>query len=158
MRADDVRFLFAYDRWATRKILERAEGIDEETWSKSNVIGERGLGGILIHALGAHQRWRNDWQRTGQRPRPEAEDLPSPSELAALWEREWRAMDAYLATLNSGNLLGLIDGIPAWQMHVHLLNHGTQHRSEAAVLLTAADRSPGDLDLIDYSEQQAAAG
>jgi uncharacterized damage-inducible protein DinB len=43
-------------------------------------------------------------------------------------------------------------------MHIHLLNHGTQHRSEAAVLLTAADRSPGDLDLIDYSEQQAAAG
>jgi uncharacterized damage-inducible protein DinB len=156
MRADDVRFLFAFDRWATRRILAVADGIDEETWSKSNAIGERGLGGILIHALGAHQRYRNDWQRTGQRPRPEAEPLPTVTKLSALWEREWQAMDAYLRTVNSGNLLELIDGIPAWQMHVNLLNHGTQHRSEAAVLLTAADRSPGDLDLIVYAEQQRA--
>jgi uncharacterized damage-inducible protein DinB len=155
MRADDIRFLFAFDRWATRKILTAAEGIDDESWSKSNVIGERGLGGILIHALGAHQRWRNAWQRTGQRPRPEAEPLPSVAELSALWEREWQAMDGYLRTLNNGNVLELLDGVPAWQMHVHLLNHGTQHRSEAAVLLTAADHSPGDIELFEFAESQA---
>jgi uncharacterized damage-inducible protein DinB len=41
-------------------------------------------------------------------------------------------------------------------MHIHLLNHDTQHRSEAAVLLTAAGRSPGDLDLVDYAENVVA--
>jgi uncharacterized damage-inducible protein DinB len=40
-------------------------------------------------------------------------------------------------------------------MLLHLANHGTQHRSEAAVLMTAAGHSPGDLDLWDYAESQA---
>jgi uncharacterized damage-inducible protein DinB len=35
-----------------------------------------------------------------------------------------------------------------WHLLVHVLNHGTQHRSEAALLLTSYGQSPGDLDLI----------
>jgi uncharacterized damage-inducible protein DinB len=38
----------------------------------------------------------------------------------------------------------------------HLANHGTQHRSEAALLLTQAGRSPGELDLINVAEDVAA--
>jgi uncharacterized damage-inducible protein DinB len=41
-------------------------------------------------------------------------------------------------------------------MLIHVMNHGTQHRAEAAALLTSAGRSPGDLDLIDYSERLVA--
>ena len=29
MQLDDIRFLFAFDRWATSKILDAAEGIDD---------------------------------------------------------------------------------------------------------------------------------
>jgi uncharacterized damage-inducible protein DinB len=38
-----------------------------------------------------------------------------------------------------------------------VVNHGTQHRAQAAAL-TAEARSPGELDLINYAEEQAAAG
>ena len=46
---------------------------------------------------------------------------------------------------------------PSWQMLAHLANHGTQHRSEAAVLLTRAGRSPGDLDMIFFAQEIASA-
>ena len=37
-----------------------------------------------------------------------------------------------------------------WHLMVHLVNHGTQHRSEAAAILTDFGHSPGDLDMIIY--------
>jgi uncharacterized damage-inducible protein DinB len=37
-----------------------------------------------------------------------------------------------------------------WQSMLHLVNHGTQHKTEAAAILTGMGHSPGDIDLIVY--------
>ena len=158
MLAADVRYLFAFDRWATAKVLDAAVGIDEATWSARNVIDERGLGGILVHHLGSTQRWRHGLSLSGEGPRPEKEPLPTIEELRASSEREWAAYEAWLVTLDDDAMLSLHDEVPMWQLLLHVVNHGTQHRSEAAVLLTAAGHSPGDLDMVDFAEQRAKAG
>ncbi len=75
MQTDEVRFLYDYDRWATRRILAQLPGLDPEVWSRTNVVDERGLGGILVHQLGAMQRWRHGFQEDGEEPRPELEPL-----------------------------------------------------------------------------------
>ncbi len=38
---------------------------------------------------------------------------------------------------------------PFWHTLVHVVNHGTQHRSELARFLTDRGHSPGELDLLD---------
>ena len=160
LTVEDVRGLFAYDRWATRQVLAKLDGVDdlgEDLWAATGVVGERGLGSILVHMLGAHQRWRTGIAAEGEEdddaiPRPERKPLPSPATLASWWEAEFTEMDGFLAWLTNDALAYVHDGVAIWQMLLHLLNHGTQHRSEAALLLTQVGRSPGDLDLIDYLE------
>ncbi len=155
MRTDDIRFLFSYDRWATERVLAALDDVQDELWSGSTVVGERGLGTILIHHLGATQRWRHAIQQDGEAPRPEDEPLLSIDELRRRWIAEWDAVDAWLPTLDDGFLAYVHEGEAIWQMLAHVVNHGTQHRSEAAVLLTDAGHSPGDLDMIDYVEMVA---
>ena len=159
MQADEVRFLFAYDRWATRRILAAIDGVPEQTWGATGAVGDRGLGAILVHQLGAHQRWRLGLlqdEEAAALARPEREPLPAPDEISRRWATEWEAMDAFLTGLGDEFLAYLHEGVPLWQMLAHLANHGTQHRSEAATLLTAIGRSPGDLDMIFYAEEIAA--
>ena len=158
MQADEIRFLFAYDRWATRHVLAVLDGLDPAVWSRANAVGDRGLGGILVHHLGASQRWRIGFQSQGddEGPEPEREPLPTIDQLRERWEAEWAAVDAWLPTVTDGFVAHVHEGVAVWQMLVHVVNHGTQHRAEAAALLTAEGRSPGELDLVNYAEERAA--
>jgi uncharacterized damage-inducible protein DinB len=158
MHADDIRFLLAYDRWATRKILRAASRLRKRDWPAGEPIGKRHLGEILVHQLGAHQRWRHGLFGVPGVPGPEREPLPSVTALVGAWEAEWAALDQHLATLDDAWLARTDEGIPFWQMLAHVVNHGTQHRSEAAALLTAAGHSPRDLDMIFFSQELAAGG
>jgi uncharacterized damage-inducible protein DinB len=154
MRVDDLRILYDYDRWATIRILDRALAVPPFEWSDSNRIDRRGLGGILVHALGAHERWRTGWQGGPEIGRRELEPLPTAEELRADWDLEWSATTAFLDGLADDDLDRRVDELPLWQTMAHVINHGTQHRSESAVLLTALGRSPGDLDLVDFLEER----
>jgi uncharacterized damage-inducible protein DinB len=158
VRADDIRYLFAYDRWATRKVLDVLDGLDPAVWERTNVVGERGLGGILVHHLGASQRWRISIQSEDaeEGPELELEPLLSIDELLGRWETEWAAAAAWLPTLTDGHAEYIHEGVAIWQMLAHVVNHGTQHRAEAAALLTAEGRSPGQLDMIYFAEERAA--
>jgi uncharacterized damage-inducible protein DinB len=153
--SDDIRDLFAFDRWATERILAVLDGIDDATWSATQVVDERGLGGILVHHLGATQRWRHGLLEDGIEARPEKEPHPSSDGLRAAWAEEFPAIEAWLAGLDDAWLARDDEGVRFWQMLAHVVNHGTQHRSEAAAILTAAGHSPGDLDMIDFWEGRA---
>jgi uncharacterized damage-inducible protein DinB len=68
-------------------------------------------------------------------------------------------MRKYLAGLTDEALAGNIEytrtegthfKTPLWQILLHVINHGTQSRSEAAVLLTQYGHSPGDLDYMVF--------
>lgn len=74
-----------------------------------------------------------------------------------MWVTVDRATQAFVAGLNDADVErvythtlsnSLVFRLPLWQMMLHVVNHGTQHRSEVAAMLTAFGHSPGDLDLL----------
>ena len=103
------------------------------------------------------------WRRRCQGDSPTAllneTDLPTFAALHARWEQEAQAMAEFVASLTDDDLNRTVHykttkGSPMenilWHLMAHVINHGTQHRSEAAMLLTSAGHSPGDLDLIVF--------
>jgi uncharacterized damage-inducible protein DinB len=47
---------------------------------------------------------------------------------------------------------GVLHPMKRWLILQHVILHGMQHRSEAAMLLTRYGQSPGNLDFIFYEE------
>jgi uncharacterized damage-inducible protein DinB len=85
--------------------------------------------------------------------------LPTFQALQERWEREAQALQDFLTALTDDDLnrtirykttTGNAMANVLWHLMAHVVNHGTQHRSEAAMLLTGYGYSPGDLDLIVF--------
>jgi uncharacterized damage-inducible protein DinB len=74
--------------------------------------------------------------------------------LQERWIIEQQEMQAYLDTLTEETLNSTIRYVipgkirerTVWHILVDLIIHATQHRSEAAMLLTSYGQSPGDFD------------
>lgn len=160
MQIQDIRTLYAFNRWADERILNAAAGVPEEQFSMA-ALGACNLRDTLTHMVVAQNLWRLRW--TGHDPYTASFPTSFPT-LAALrehWQQLQAGLDAFIATLDDAELnrerhykmrLGEI-ACPLWQSMLQLVTHGTQHRAELALLLTTLDRSPGDLDLIVFVMQ-----
>jgi uncharacterized damage-inducible protein DinB len=152
--------LYDYNDWANRRILELARELPESDLLAPSGLSHGNLMATLAHVLFAQWIWR---MRTQERYSPAYpipwDDPLTFSQLESRWSEEEKAMRAYVASLGEGEINRVIRYKTTsgqayentlWQLLVHVVNHGTQHRSEAALRLTALGHSPGDLDFIIY--------
>src|SRR5438105_1214166 len=91
--------------------------------------------------------------------------FPGLAAIRARWDEVERDTQAFIATLDDArlaapltytNMQGETWTYPLWQQMIHQVNHATQHRSEAAVLLTQLGHSPGWLDLLYFVDLRTA--
>ncbi len=160
MRADEIRTLYNYDFWANGKVLEQAGLLSEEEYTAPAGLSFSSIRGTLIHTLSTEWIWRKRVEEAESPPRMISEgDLPTFQALTARWKEEEALWRDYLRAMTDqdldrvvkyNNTKGRSFENPLWQILTHVVNHGTQFRSEAAVALTRLGRSPGDLDFIAF--------
>jgi uncharacterized damage-inducible protein DinB len=159
MNKEDILMLYQYNQWSTRKILDAASKVTPEQFLAPADFPHGGLRGTLVHALFAEWIWRSRWQGTSPTHRLRPEDFPTFDSLRARWSYEENLLMAFVQDLTDEHLSKVIsyrttDGTPKerilWQMMAHLVNHGTQHKTEAAAILTGFGQSPGDIDMIYF--------
>lgn len=151
--------LYKYNQWANAKILNSAERVTQEQFLALGSFPHGGLRGTLVHTLFAEWIWRHRWEGTSPVVRLKPEDFPTFESLCSRWADEEKLLMAFIDNLtddklNSHFLYTSTDGTPyervLWHTMAHLVNHGTQHRSEAAAILTDFGHSPGDIDLVYF--------
>jgi len=159
MNTQDIQLLYRYNSWANKRILDAAAKATDEQFLAPNSYPHGGLRGTLTHILFAEWIWRNCWQDISPTERIKPEDFPTLDLLRARWLEEEKALNAFVANLTDEKLNSSFQykntrGEPLenilWHVMVHLVNHGTQHRGEAAAMLTELGHSPGDIDFIVF--------
>jgi uncharacterized damage-inducible protein DinB len=156
MKHDEIKLIFEYHYWANKRILDTCIKVTEDRYIAADTsVGS--LRKMLVHNLDAEMVWRRicqgedikNWQELTE------EQYPTLNALVAACQAEEQHMRAYINGLTDEALSGIIrytidSGTirerVLWHCLYHLVNHGTQHRSEAAALLTGYEQSPGDLD------------
>mgnify|MGYP000105994491 CR=1 FL=1 len=159
MNKHDILTLYKYNQWANAKILNAAANVSQEQFLAEASYPHGGLRGTLTHTLFAQWIWRNRWEGNSPTNRLKPDEFPSFEALHKRWLEEEQLLMAFVDSLTDARLDEVIQykntkGVPLqqtlWKMMAHMVNHGTQHRAEAAAMLTDFGCSPGDVDMIYF--------
>jgi uncharacterized damage-inducible protein DinB len=161
MSTEYIRTLYQYSAWANGRILDTAAGLAPGQLTEGAGASYGSVRDTLVHTMSAQWIWLQRWKGVSPRVMLRAGDFPDLDAIRTHWaglERETRDFveglgETQLARVISyTNTRGQEWAYPLWQMLIHQVNHATQHRSEAALLLTQMGHSPGDLDLLVYMD------
>jgi len=177
MKIDEIKLLYEFNDWADARILAACARVSPEQYAAPATIGtgHAGLRATMVHLLDS--TWQSRIALQGYYEKPLADQaaydatelhedaFPTLAALQARWMTEQREMWAYIDTLTDDTLNGMIRYVipgavrehVVWHLLLDAINHATQHRSEAAVLLTGYGQSPGDFDLGMFLNERAQA-
>jgi uncharacterized damage-inducible protein DinB len=165
MNLRDILTLYDYNYWATRRILTASTQVNPEQFIVPTAHSFGSLRGTLVHTLDAECAWRMLYQHEtlAYFDAMKEEDFPTFDHLEQRLKEEELAMRDYLIHLSNDDLTGTIryttdEGDKRervlWHCLLHVVNHGTHHRSEAAAILTDCGHSPGGLDFTAFLNEQ----
>jgi uncharacterized damage-inducible protein DinB len=147
--------LYEYHYWANERIMRAAEKVNDVQFLATTDT-RWSLRKTLVHAMSAEWIWLSRWRGVSPKAGLNENDFPTLESIRARWRTGEQDMRAFLAALSDDELQRVVQYMntrgqpfefPLWQLMAHIVNHGTQHRSEAAALLTDWGYSPGDMDL-----------
>ncbi len=158
---DVVRGLHEYNGWVNRRLFDVAAQVPAER------IRER-FGGSFDTILGTAAHILSGdtviFARVTGGERPELPEATSIADVRARWEAHRAQIDAFIqaatpeqlgATKRFTTRTGDTFELPAWQIFLQMVNHGTHHRAELADMLTRVGFPPPPTDLIIFFQEQA---
>ncbi len=137
---DDVVALFAYDRWANRKVLDACRKLTAAQYVAEPVPGWSSVRSTVSHiALATEYNLRSlaagpdDWT-------PTEADLATVDDAARSLERSYRRFDQlrpaftpeWLDTLLTLRAIGRAFTLPRWAILRHIVIHSSYHRGQVA--------------------------
>ncbi len=137
---DDVVTLFAYDRWANRKVFDACRKLTTEQFVAEPVPGWSSVRSTIYHiAVATEFNLRTLSGDSDDRIPTEAE-LATVDDVARLLERAECRFEELRPTLTPESLstmltfhaIGRMFTLPRWAILRHIVNHSTYHRGQVA--------------------------
>lgn len=159
-----IQSLYRYNEWANKRILDTAENLSGEQFVAKVGASFDSVRDTLVHIMSVQRFWLARFTG-GRQDDLVFDDYPNLLDVRAVWQPINEQTNAFVANLNEEMVTGFVHYInsqgqpnayPLWQMMTQQVNHGTQHRSEIAVMLTQFGHSPGWLDYLVWVDTENA--
>ena len=156
--------LFNYHYWGRYKILRHAANLSEAEFTRTLSKGYGSLRATLVHCIGAEWIWLARWQGVPPINPPREEQLTTVDLIRERWQADEVQVRTFLKTLDDTGFSRVLQyttrtgetlARPTWHTLTQIIEHGIQHRAEAAAMLTDLNQSPGNLDFLVFLDEQA---
>ncbi|HTX78281.1 MAG TPA: DinB family protein [Longilinea sp.] len=161
MKIQDLQFLYEYNYCARDQILQNATKLTPEQFLEPKGYAHGSVRNTLVHILSAEWVWRVRCQEhISPTSMFSVDEFYTLEKIQQRWLKEEEQMRGYLSQSEEPNLDQIVrykrlngetEENILWHLLVHVVNHGTEHRSVLAAELTTYGFSPGDIDIVHFT-------
>jgi uncharacterized damage-inducible protein DinB len=158
-KTQEMRELYAYNRWASERAFEAASALSQEDLTRDLRNSFPSVLATLAHMVGAEWVWLTRWQGGSPTSVPNDWDVSTLGAVRDRWRRVERELSAFVEGLDASALerplsyktfTGESFTQPLSHMLRHVVNHSTYHRGQVTTLLRQLGGVPVSTDLIRF--------
>ncbi len=157
MNAAAFRHFYEYHFAQNRKIWDRhILSLTQEQYTQPVAYSVGSVRDQLLHIMHVDKIWFNGLRGVEIPDWPDSADFEDRNVLRAEWDAVEQMMREYLANLSDERLLetpleGEDENLIVWQVLLHVVNHGTDHRAQVLRVLNDLGANTEWQDYIFYT-------
>jgi uncharacterized damage-inducible protein DinB len=148
-----------YTAWASARLVDAAGQLTPDELTRDFGSADKSVLGTLVHVFAADRIWM---ARIAGDPPAKFIEPERDMHLAVLqnvWPPLLKTWQEWVSALTTDSAAGIVSWkdlkgnsfeMPAWQIVLHVVNHGTHHRGQGSGFLRAMGKTPPPLDLARY--------
>jgi uncharacterized damage-inducible protein DinB len=153
--------LYHYHVWANDRLFNTAAKLSAEQWLAPSHATFGSLRDVMTHIVNCERGWMSYVQGYPE-PGLSAADFGSAAELRECWDAINAHTNRCIDSLSDEALaqvvpcrdpFGETHDYPLWKLLLHQANHAMQHRSEAALVMSALGASTDWMDYFIFVNQ-----
>jgi uncharacterized damage-inducible protein DinB len=157
MNANAFRHLYDYHFAENRKTWDRyVTSLSDEQFTQAASYSHGSVREQILHLIDVDEAWFSDLSGVEIRESPDPTGFQNRASIRAHWDSVERTMRAYLAGLRDDMLFdkplqGEDKDLILWQVLLHVVNHGTDHRAQLLRLLNDLGVETSYQDYVFYT-------
>jgi len=158
MNADAFRYLYSYHFAENRKIWNsHVTSLSQEQFTQPSTYSIGSVRNHIIHLMNVDTSWFSELSGVDVPDWLNPTDFEDRDAIRADWDAVEQMMRIYLANLRDTMLFekpvaeGEDKDLLTWQILLHVVNHGTDHRAQMLRLLNDMGVKTGPQDFIFYT-------
>ena len=159
MNTNDIKHIYAYNRWANESVLDAVSKLTAEQFTKDLQSSHRSVRDTLAHILAAEWIWLERWKGVSPKALFDPADFPTLESVRTRLNEVETECAAFIEGLTDESLTQAVTYTNTkgekWtyslgQMLQHVANHSSYHRGQVTTMLRQLGASTREVDLLVY--------